>query len=129
MGVYEFTIRSGSTVVVGTLQALDGSIRVTPREGSCYVDRAAQPQENREIFKCEGVVGIDQLTLSIDRSDPQGRSRWSGEVNRMVKEQECTAYTVDSRGQRVCSEWRTRNVERAESLGGTILLRGLGRDN
>jgi hypothetical protein len=123
-GVFEFTIRNGSTVAVGMLRAQAGTVTVTPREGSCYVDRLAQPDPEVAVFKCEGVsTTVRDLTLRIDPRDPQARSRWSATVLVMANERECTAYTTDSRGQTICSAYRTVRVERPSTVGGTMTMK------
>jgi hypothetical protein len=127
-GVFEFTIRNGSTTLVGSVEALDGTIRLRPKDGTCYEDRSVVPRdEEPAVFKCQGMANFNDLTIAIDKRDPQGRSRWSSTVTRFVQVSECTAYIVNERGQQVCTVRQTRQEERSDRIGGTILLKGLGR--
>jgi hypothetical protein len=121
---YDFTVREGTTLMTGTLQVRGDSMTVTSRDGQCLVDRTAtEEQDQRVVFKCNIAYGVDALTLSFDRRDPQGRSRWSGKVTRMTNQRECTAYTIDDRGQRVCTATRNVNKESMPTVSGSIIVK------
>jgi hypothetical protein len=101
---------------------------VTPRDGSCFIDRLARPEPEWVLFTCDGVSDkITGVKLRIDPWDPQGRSRWSGMVRSMVPQTECTAYGVDARGNRICLSTRTLNVEKESVVGGSMVLKPLVR--
>jgi hypothetical protein len=123
-GVFEFTIRDGSTTVVGMLQSRGGTMTVTPRDGSCYKDTMARPDPEAVLFTCDGVSDrLHQVKLRIDPWDPPARSRWSATVRALVPQIECTAYGVDSRGNRICIASRTITVESEGTTGGTIVMK------
>ena len=123
VGTYDFTIRDGSVLIVGTIEVRDDTLMVKPRDGSCFIDRTDQRQDEWVMFKCNVAVGVNDLTIGVSHRNPEARARWSGSTLRTVEQRECTAYITDARGQRVCSETRTLRVEQMVSIGGSLIVR------
>lgn len=125
-GIYEITIRERSTLLTGTLEVRGDSMSVRARDAQCLVDRTAtDDQDQRVIFKCNVAYGVDAMTLSFDRRDPLGQSRWSGKVSGMTNRSECTAYGVDERGNRICTATRIVNTENTGTVSGSIIVKAI----
>jgi hypothetical protein len=121
-GLFEFTIRNGTSVFSGTLDARADTMTVQAHTGSCFVDRLAPPVIDRVTFRCEGATDISDLSLRFDPRNLQGRSSWSGTVPQWVTKTECTAYRLDEQGQRVCTASLTTRTETRATVGGGIML-------
>jgi hypothetical protein len=121
-GLFEFTIRNGSSVFSGTLDAREDTMTVQAHTGSCFVDRLAFPVIDRVTFRCEGATDISDLRLRFDRKNLQLRSNWSGTVVQWATKTECTAYRTDEQGQRVCTASLTTRTETNTTVGGLIML-------
>jgi hypothetical protein len=121
-GLFEFTIRNGTSSFSGTLDAREDTMTVQARTGNCFVDRLAPPVIDRVTFRCEGATEISDLRLRFDRRNLQSRSNWSGTVVQWVTKTECTAYRTDERGQRVCTASQTTRTETTAPVSGAIML-------
>jgi hypothetical protein len=121
-GLFEFTIRNGTSFFSGTLDTREDTMSVQAHTGSCFVDRLAPPVIDRVTFRCEDATDISDLRLRFDRRNLQLRSDWSGTVVQWVTKTECTAYRMDESGQRVCTASLTTRTETNTRVGGLIMI-------
>ena len=113
IGVYRFTVRSTSAVVLeGKFMVLADTIVVDATPGPCHYVHETSVLAIE--YRCA------EMTLLFDRNDPVGRSSYRGKVTVTENQPTCVRYGTNSRGQRTCVETSTQPVDRQILASGRI---------
>ena len=107
----------------GTFVIYKDSAVVSPRIGQCGSSEPSGKSSATEVFKCEGLTGVDNLFIAIDRQSP-ARSAWRGTVQKATQRPttECIKPATDATGKPTggCAKYGSETVYTDEIVTGRL---------
>jgi hypothetical protein len=123
LGAYEFVVRHGAREFSGTLLVSPTSMAARPTSGGCEPARNGW-SATVQRFDCDGLAGVDKLTLLFDIQNPVDKSRWAGTVTGVARgAEQCVQYTTTASGQRQCIRTQATVSDYSNGVGGAIILK------
>lgn len=123
LGIYEFIVRHAGREFSGTLLVSPTSMAVRPSSGGCEPARNGW-SATVQRYDCDGLVGVEKLTLYFDIQNPREKSRWSGTVTGVARgREECVQYTTTATGQRQCIRTQATVSDYSAGVSGAIVLK------
>lgn len=123
LGIYDFVVRHGALEFSGLLFVSPTSMAVEPKSGGCEPARNGW-SATVQRFDCNGLSGVEQLTLYFDIQNPRDKSRWSGTVTGVSRgAEQCVQYTTTATGQRQCIRTQATVSDFSSGVGGAILVK------
>jgi hypothetical protein len=123
LGIYEFVVRHGGGEFIGTLLVSPTSMAARPTSGGCEPARNGW-SATVQRFDCDGLAGVEKLTLLFDIQNPKDKSRWSGTVTGVARgAEQCVQYTTTASGQRQCIRTQATASDYSNGVGGAILVK------